>query len=126
MSADNGIYIMQFKDQARVIYAQAIDNLYWSFQTFGSEQDFVPVRVYDYYRDVPAMTLEEARAKAFELEAHHDYLEYGISSFSMDMTWDELRVKAKEQAALELAVVSGRNDGRWDYDETRLHEIMND
>lgn len=124
MSADNGIYIMQFKDQARVIYAQAIDNLYWSFQTFGSEQELVPVRVFDYYREVPAMTLEQARAKAFELEAQHDYLEYGISSFSLDMTWDELHVKAKEQAALELAQIQNRNDGRWDYDETRLHEIL--
>jgi hypothetical protein len=29
MSADNGIYILQTKDEFRVIEAQAIENLYW-------------------------------------------------------------------------------------------------
>lgn len=37
MSADNGIYILKLKDQYRVIEAQAIGNLYWSFSTFSNK-----------------------------------------------------------------------------------------
>jgi hypothetical protein len=31
MSADNGIYILETKDEFRVIHAQAIENIYWHF-----------------------------------------------------------------------------------------------
>ena len=34
MSADNGIYIMHFIDQSRVIHAQNIEELNWSFLKF--------------------------------------------------------------------------------------------
>lgn len=39
MSADNGVYILQLKDQIRVVYTQAIDNLWWTPLERGILQD---------------------------------------------------------------------------------------
>jgi hypothetical protein len=110
MSADDGIYIMNFKDQSRVIYAGAIDNLWWSFITFSSDSDgFVPTRVVEYYGSAPALSKKKAQTEAFKLEkkilSEDDFggaLEYGICDFYIDKTWDEVVKDAKEFAIKEI------------------------
>lgn len=94
MSADNGIYIIHFLDQSRVIHTQAIDNLWWSFETFSStlstydgddwvEQmihisnqkgsssnvdKMVPTRIVEYYSGAKPMTRQKALDWAFKKE----------------------------------------------------------
>ncbi len=110
MSADNGIYILVLKDQCKVIHTQAIENLYWSHLTKSSNSEPNSARVVEYFYEQPALTLEEARNIAFEIEkeimeSDHPVLEYGISSIKIDKTWKELVTEAKEIAKLELVEV---------------------
>jgi hypothetical protein len=101
MSADNGIYILEMKDQARVIHAQAIENLWWSDATNQMEGEMVSSSIIEHYGGVPPMTLEEAKLKSFELyeEALKDdfcpVVEYGIRIFYINKTWDEIVEEAK-------------------------------
>jgi hypothetical protein len=103
MSADNGIYILEMKDQARVIHTQAIENLWWSDITNQMEDEMVSSSIVEYYGEVPPMTLEEAKVKAFELyeKAMGDdfcpVVEYGIQTFYINKTWDEIVKEAKNQ-----------------------------
>jgi len=115
MSADNGIYILNLKDQSRVIHAQAIENLWWSFVTFDSDSDeMIPTRVVDYYRNAAPMTRREAQDTAFKMEEDYIILEYGISTFNIDKTWDELVERAKRVASLEIKTITSRPAEEWE------------
>ena len=55
MSADNGIYILKTKDQYRVTHTQAIENVYWEYDSryayYINERTnkLVPTRVVEYW-----------------------------------------------------------------------------
>jgi len=116
MSADNGIYILELKDQSRVIHAQNIENLYWSYITMSQTSDFVPTRIIEHYKDAKPMSLEEARNKAFEMAdeiLNDDFcpiLEYGIQSFKIDKFWNQILMEAKELAVKEIKIIKSWAD----------------
>ena len=132
MSADNGIYILNLKDQSRVIHSQCIEDLCWSFLTFELINDFVPTRVIERYVGTTPLTRKEAQDEAFKMEKEilsDDFcpiLEYGINSFDLDKTWEEVVKEAKELAVLELQSIeknkTRRND--WDYEIEELNRIL--
>jgi hypothetical protein len=114
MSSDNGIYVLNLKDQSRVIHAQAIDNLWWSFISFDSDSEtLVPTRLIQYFGGAPLQTKSAAKRKAFAMADDYPMLEYGISSFDVDETWNELVAKAKELAILEIMSIKNRPDEEW-------------
>ena len=114
MSADNGVYILEMKDQARVIHAQAIDNLNWTWLGGGqSREKFVPTAVVEYFGGVKPMTLQEAHDEAHRL--YKDILdddfgicEYGIQHFTINKTWDQIVREAKELAPKEILAIKGK------------------
>lgn len=110
MSADNGIYCLNLKDQSRVIHAQAIDNLWWSFITFSSEKEFVPTRLVEYFCASDPMSKESAIEKAFEMSHDYTILEYGVSEFDVDKTWEELVKEAKIIAKKEIKSIMLQDD----------------
>ena len=132
MSADNGIYIINFKDQSRVIHAQAIDNLNWSFINFkGVDNDFnkedvgtwngdklVPTRIVEYFQRSLPMWKEDAQRFACDMADEilsDDFcpvLEYGICEFDIDKTWNEIVEEAKKLAPKEIAAIKTQKD--WD------------
>ena len=132
MSSDNGIYILNLKDQSRVIHAQAIDNLWWSFVTFDSNSDtFVPTRLVEYFGGATPRTKSATKRKAFAMADDYPILEYGISVFDIDKTWEELVYEAKELAELEIKAIKARpieewkNKSSWYADEIgKLHDIL--
>lgn len=79
MSADDGIYILQSKDGFRVIWAQAIENIYKL--GFGGEFDTEYLKEYfgkaEVFPTVDA-ALEEARRIHGEKVGRFGYVEYGI------------------------------------------------
>lgn len=78
MSADNGIYIGHFDDGYRVIYAQAIENIYESPRYMRQYFDKLPVwRTLDRaYKE--ALRLNSNLALEGENEGFPYILEYGI------------------------------------------------
>lgn len=133
MSADNGIYILKMKDQSRVIHAQAIENLFWSLETFGQTENLISTRILLYYNNAKSMTFEEAMLKAFEMEKeilNDDYcpiLEYGISTFTIDKTWNEIVEDAKTVFEREkISVANSLKSYIWQWDIDRLNKIFDE
>jgi hypothetical protein len=120
MSADNGVYILKLKDQCRVIYTQCIDNLWWSFVEMESVGYFVPTRIVEYYQHANPMTLDEAREEAKKIadgilsDDFCSVLEYGISTFEINKTWEEIADEAKDIALQEIHAMLNTSDSDWD------------
>ena len=125
MSADNGIYILKTKDQYRIIHAQAIENLWWSYIHKESQDDIIPTRILEYYNDSPIFT-DEAKVQkvAFSMLNNFPYVEYGIQTIRVNRTWDEIVNEAKELAPKEIEAIKNNNDGRWEYSLRRLEKIL--
>jgi hypothetical protein len=115
MSADNGIYILNLKNQSRVIHAQAIDNLWWSFVNFDSNaEDFVSTRIVEYFGgSIKFEKRKDAESFAFKLAKDYTILEYGISNFDIDKTWNDIVKDAKELATLEIQAIKNRPIKEW-------------
>ena len=84
ISADNGIYIAKFPDGYRVIYAQAIDNL-WYYPD-GSEEQLTEIKNYFEYAPVYD-TRESAILAAYGKAKEYDMLEYGVSEIGELPLW---------------------------------------
>lgn len=127
MSADNGIYILKTKDhQYRVIHAQAIDKLYYSFINFGNSEDLVSTRIVEYYgKSEYTCNIDMARNIAFNM-ARKTHVEYGVNEIIVDKTWKQIVKEAKELALLEIEFIKKKNDihGIWNYEISRLEEII--
>lgn len=124
MSADNGIYILKTKDQYRVIHAQAIENLWWSYIDMDNEDEIVPTRIIEYYNDSLVFTDETKVQKVANIMLKNfPYVEYGIQTIKVNKTWDEIVNEAKELAPKEIEAIKNNNDGRWDYSLQRLEKI---
>jgi hypothetical protein len=123
MSADNGIYILKTKDnQYRVIHAQAIENLYFSFLD-SENKALVPTRIVEYFGDCKfTWKFEIASKVAFSMEQSTPICEYGIKTIHVDKTWKEIIKEAKELAVLEMEEVMKRNDNG--YDMKHLQKII--
>jgi hypothetical protein len=127
MSADNGIYILECKDQYRVIHAMAIDNLWYSHINENNNQ-LVPTRIVNYFgKSKYTRDINMARNIAFSMAKRQPILEYGINSIEIkDKTWNQIVREAKELAPLEIKAIQERgNDGRWDWNIQRLEEVIN-
>jgi len=130
MSADNGIYVLEMKDQVRVIHTQNIENLWWSDLEKEQVADFVPTRIVEYYAGAKPMTLEEAGVEAKRLydeilaDDFCPICEYGICHFAIDKTWDEIVVEAKELAPKELEKLKSEGGSFWQYETDELQKII--
>jgi len=122
MSADNGIYILEMKDQARVIHTQNIENLWWSYLSNKEVANMVPTRILEYYGGTESMTIQEAQEKAKDLynEIMDDdfcpIVEYGIQIFKTNKTWEQIVKEAKKLAAREIKVLQ-KNNNDFFYDD---------
>ena len=130
MSADNGIYILEMKDQTRVIHTQNIENLWWSDLEKEQVADFVPTRIVEYYAGAKPMTFEEASVEAKRLydeilaDDFCPICEYGICHFAIDKTWDEIVMEAKELAPKELEKLKSEGGSFWQYETDELQKII--
>ncbi len=126
MSADNGIYILKTKDQYRVIHAQAIENLYWSFITENEVHIIVPTRIIEYFgKSKYTSNYDLVKTIAFSMAKKIPVLEYGIKEIEVDQTWNQIVKEAKELALLEIKAIKEMNpNGTWDWDIKRLEEIL--
>ena len=76
MSADNGIYVAQFKNGFRVIEASAIDNLYYYSKNSKENKDVWK----EYWENSKVFpTKQEALLYAHELAEEYYILEYGVN-----------------------------------------------
>lgn len=125
MSADNGVYILKMKDQHRVTYAHAIENLWWSFIKRDSDREMVPTRIVELYGSKRyTRDAEKAMKVAQAIARDSGYLEYGIQILPINKTWKQIVYEAKRLAPLEIEELNKTNDGRWDYDLRKLEEII--
>jgi hypothetical protein len=126
MSADNGIYILKTKDQYRVICAQAIENLWWSYVHNDFQKYPVPTRIVEYYGDSRyTRDFEKAQRVAFAMERSQPILEYGIRTIRVNKTWRQIVKEAKEMAKLEIEAIKKRgNEERWKWELDRLEKIV--
>lgn len=98
MSADNGIYILTYpkngKTMARVIHAQAIENIEYDDGTEMDEDGHNIQILKEYFGNVEEMTFEEAQKVAFQMyekimKSDFPVLEYGISIIEKKVPFPE-------------------------------------
>ncbi|MEG1523856.1 MAG: hypothetical protein RR475_02390 [Clostridia bacterium] len=126
MSADNGIYILKCKDQYRVVHAQAIENLHWSFVTGESIPELVPTRVYELYSE-SRYTRNKQMALFIASKMLEDLpvCEYGIKIIRYKGTWAQLCAAAKELAPAEIEAIRRPENYRWEGYLEKLYEMAN-
>ena len=131
MSADNGIYILEMKDQVRVIHTQCIENLWWSTLANRQITNFVPTQLVLYFGGVEPMTLTEAHNKAREIynEIMEDdfcpIVEYGIVDLKINKTWKQIVHGAKLLAPKEIKyLMLGDDANLWEYEIKELQDII--
>lgn len=83
MSADSGVYLLQTKGETgpeyRVVYAQAIDNIYGKFNEETNHWDGNPEMMLDYFGQSEVFTdLEQAWDHANHLAEEYEWLEDGV------------------------------------------------
>ena len=132
MSADNGIYILQTKErygnQYRVVYANAIDNLGWSYEN-GRESTYnlVPTRVIEYFGGSKYTRDQNVafRIAGRELKSC-PYVEYGIQLIKTDKSWRQIVCEAKELAVKELKVLQEKSEfnDNYQYDIEQLENAL--
>ena len=129
MSADNGIYILKTKDQYRVTHAQAIENVYWEYDSryacYINERTnkLVPTRVVEYwgccrYTRNPEMAYKIAETMLKRI----GFVEYGIRTFTYNKTWKHIVEDAKKQAEIEIEYL--KKNGGSDWEISRLQKIL--
>ena len=126
MSADNGIYILKTKEgQHRVIHAQAIENLWWSFTKMGTGETICPTRVVELFGDCQyTYNRNIGRSIAFSMAGNISILEYGIREIYIDMTWNEIIKEAKINAVDEIeAIKDSGEENKWGCNLQQLHYI---
>lgn len=125
MSADNGIYILKTKDQYRVIQTQAVENLYWSFLDFNSQEELVPTRIVEHYsKSKYTYNQNTVRDIAFNM-ARRTPTEYGVNELIINKTWEQIVKEAKELAPLEIeSIKKSPISSVWSYELSKLKEFV--
>ena len=104
MSADNGIYILASVDQYRVAYAQAIENLYWSWADGYWDGRMVPTRALEVWGNLPyTRNAGTALRVARRMWKRKGFCERGICVIPLDVTWRRMVREARKYAERELA-----------------------
>jgi len=126
MSADNGVYILKTKEgQYRVITAQAIDNLNWSYIHFREER-YVPTRILEYFGNCQyTYNKDTALEIAQNIYVQLPVCEYGIQTFSINRTWNRIKHDSIDYARQEIKSLKENNiDYRYDDDINKLEDML--
>lgn len=126
MSADNGVYILQCRDQFRVALIYGSDTLRWDHikREFG---DLKSVRLYEAFHESKEWRVEqEALWDARRILKKYEYCEYGIQYVQVGKSWDEIESETLQEAWEELEYLSTpeHNDGRWDDAIESLNKVI--
>ena len=129
MSADNGIYILKTKDQYRVTHAQAIENIYWEYDSryacYINERTnkLVPTRVVEYWGGCKyTRSAEKAQQIAESMLRRIGFVEYGIRIFTYNKTWKHIIEDAKKKAEVELKYLKEHDGTKCEIE--RLENIL--
>lgn len=119
MSCDNGVYLLECKNQYRVKHMKSIDNLWYSYVT-GVEERIVSSRVVEAFWNCPkTKDLQVALRVAFKMLKEIELCEYGMQCIHIDKTWGALVGEAKLLATQEIEIIKAREDS----DETLAREF---
>lgn len=108
VSADNGIYILQTKDQYRIAHLMAIDNVFWSYNdgclSLGSS--LVPARVVEMWG---SCRYTRSRKKAFKIAYRWaeslPVCEYGVKIITYNKKWKHILRDAEVYGRKEPEVI---------------------
>lgn len=130
MSADNGIYILKTKENLfKVIYAQAIDNLNWSWINGGEiHKNPQPVRLVEFFGKTKATkdvnkAFSIARTLLKRKTKEQGYVEYGINVIKVPYTWQQIRRKAKEEIQIEKNFLKTHPSEYHNFQLKKLNEL---
>jgi hypothetical protein len=128
MSADNGIYILEYSDGYRVIHRSAIDNLYWHFSKGGMFNELNPCEVLaSYGKEEEFKTLHGVLNKAREIYDDLDICEYGIQFITdfKGVNWYQITLMARGYAETELkAIEKESRQDIWQDEKRNLEMIL--
>lgn len=129
MSADNGVYILETRDQYRVVHAQAFyDNLYYTFDEEYQRRNRnipVPTRILEYYGNTRYTRDSDTALRVANAIANRTpCLEYGIQTLYINKTWKQIVAEAKALAPKEIAQLKEQNKPRQEWKVKELENIL--
>lgn len=116
MSADNGIYILQTKDQYRVAHFSNAEYMNYSIVEGYYENEIVPTRAVELWGD-SKFTRKESIALhlAYNWASKLPICEYGVNLVKVNKTWKELMKEARTHAKREIdAIKKTGTENYWD------------
>lgn len=114
----SAIYILKTKcNQYRVIHAQTIDDLYWSWLPDADFSDLVPTRVVEYFGKCPyTRDANKANRIAIGLAQQQKVSTHDIRMVIIDRTWQGILQEAKKLARQEIDMLRQRDNDLFDVD----------
>lgn len=120
MSADNGIYILQTKDQYRVAHLQAIDNITWSAidgnlqNNEGARGRYVPTRVVEMWGKSKYTKDRTLAFKiAYKWAGSLPICEYGVNVIIYNKMWKHIVRDAEKYAKKEMEYIKKNRKNSW-------------
>lgn len=110
MSADNGVYILETKDQYRVAHLKGIENVYWS-AVDGCHDECVSTRVVEMWGKCK-FTRDKKKALniAYDIVSQLYICEYGVGIITCNKTWAQILKDAQAYAKKEIKTIKSRNE----------------
>jgi hypothetical protein len=119
------VYTLKLKGEARNIYSETIDNLYWSFLDWEMVHEIPATRIIEYFFDAIPFNPGEARRRAFQLCNQYALSPLNRVIININKTWDQILLEAKELAPKEIESIKERiTDDRYDSDIAFLENII--
>lgn len=120
MSADNGTYILKYRNGYRVTQKQCIENLWFDANKQGWMN---PIEVYRYFNGSRCTNNYITALKVADAMERCCPTEYGIKTLQYNKTWDYIMHDAKEKAKTYLKTIE-KTDRYQPYTKNFLLDIL--
>ena len=132
MSADNIVWILKLRDEYRVKYMGAPDNIYFSFITFSTESTPIFTRIIEYFEDAESFNnLDDASRAAWKIFDDYRFVEYGVTPIDLqNYSWQDIQKLAVPLAVAEILSISdkgywGKKEDWYSEEIAKLEKFLN-
>ena len=119
------VYTLKLKGEARNIYSESVDNLYWSFLDWEMTHEIPATRIVEYFFDAIPYKKLDGRKNSYQLANEYGLDPLTVGLIFIDKTWSQVMKEAKKLAPLEIKSIQAHStDDRYDSDVAFLENLL--